>query len=80
MVTYSDMSLNVSGNGVENTMESKIINKEKVKDINVKDDIRTGNFGENKDEIKPDVKNNLKHIPYNPKADPRNAQNTVSAR
>jgi len=61
-------------------MESKITDKEKAKDINVKDGIRMGNFGENKDEIKLDVQNNLKYLPYDPKADPRNSQNTVSAR
>lgn len=61
-------------------MENKITDKEKVKDLKIKDDIRTSNFGENKDEIKLDTKNESKHIPYNQKIDTRNSQNTVSPR
>ena len=44
-------------------MENKITNKEKAKDVKVKDDIRMGNFGENKDKIKLDPKDKSKHIP-----------------
>jgi hypothetical protein len=61
-------------------MENKITDKEKVKDLKVKDDIRMSNFGENKDEIKLDARDKSKHIPYDPKIDTRNAQNTVSPR
>ena len=61
-------------------MENKITDKEKVKDLKIKDDIRTSNFGENKDEIKLDAKNESKHIPYNQKMDTRNSKNTVSPR
>lgn len=61
-------------------MENKITDKEKVKDLKVKDDIRMGNFGETKDEIKFDAQDKSKHIPYDPKIGTRKAQNTVSPR
>ena len=61
-------------------MENNMTEKEKEKDVKIKDGIRMGNYGENKDEIKLDARNKLNHIAYDPKADTRNAQNTVSPR
>ena len=61
-------------------MENKITDKEKVKDLKVKDDIRMGNFGDNKDKINLDAQDKGKHIPYYPKVDTPNARYTVSPR
>jgi hypothetical protein len=43
-------------------METKITDREKVKDLKVKDDIRMGNFGD-KDKVKLDTQDKSKHIP-----------------
>ena len=61
-------------------MEKKVTDKEKVKDLKVKDDIRVSNDGETKDEVKLDAERKKKHIPYDPKTDTHNKQNTVSPR
>ena len=52
----------MSGNGVENKMENKITDKEKAKDIKIKDDIHMGNFGETKDKVKLDAQDKSKHV------------------
>lgn len=58
-------------------MENKITDKEKVKDLKVKDDIRKGNPGKTKDGIKLDDQDKSNPIPHDPKIGTRNAQNTV---
>ena len=61
-------------------LEIKMTTKEKVKDINAKNDIRKANYGVNADDAKVDAKNKHDHIPYDPKGDTKNRQNTVQNR
>ena len=61
-------------------MENKIPDKEKAKDLKVFNDIRMGNFGDNKDKINLDAQNKSKHNPYYPNVDTRNGRYTVSSR
>jgi hypothetical protein len=61
-------------------LETKMTTKENAKDIKAKDDIRKANYGVNADEAKVDAKNKHDHIPYDPKGDTKNRQNTVQNR
>lgn len=54
--------------------------KEKAKDIKIKDDIRKTGYGINADDAKIDARNKHDHVPYDVKGDTRNGQNTVGNR
>jgi len=60
--------------------ETKMTTEENVKDIKAKKEIREANYGVNAEEARADARNKLDHIPYDPKADTRNRQNTVQYR
>ena len=54
--------------------------KQSVKDGKAVAEIRTAGFGVNAADAKIDAKNKQDHVPYDPKGDTRNRQNTVSNR
>ena len=54
--------------------------KETVKDVKAKTEIREANYGENAEDAKVDAKNKHNHVPYDPKGDTKNRQNTVQNR
>jgi hypothetical protein len=76
--TYLGRDLKKSYRGKELT--TKMTAKEKEKDVKEKTDIRNANYGENADEAKVDAENKKKHVPYDPKGDTKNRQNTVRNR
>ena len=59
-------------------VKTSMTTEEKAKDAKTK--IREANYGVNAGEAKVDARNKLNHIPYNPKSDPRNQQNTLQYR
>ena len=54
--------------------------KETVKDVKAKTEIRDANYGVNAEDAKVDAKNKHDHVPYDPKGDTKNRQNTVENR
>jgi len=54
--------------------------KQHVKDGKAVAEIRAAGFGVNAEDAKIDAKNKKNHVPYDPKGDTRNRQNTVSNR
>jgi hypothetical protein len=54
--------------------------KKRINDSKVVDEIRTAGFGVNADDARIDAKNKKDKVPYDPKGDTRNRENTVSNR
>ena len=61
-------------------LKTKMTTKENEKDVKAKTDIRKANYGVNADDAKVDAENKKKHVPYDPKGDTKNRQNTVQNR